>query len=150
MITVTKIGQDYAEFTANDYDAWHASGLSKRWEFFGFDELKCKGTHTLRVDYHTMDCLMALRYRYGPIAINSYYRSPEHNREVGGAEASYHLLGKAVDTPTLNGSLEGRMKLCHLATLSGFKGFGLYGSFTHIDTGPMRFWTDGLVNDPSE
>lgn len=150
MITVTKISQDYAEFTANDYDAWHASGLSKRWEHFGFDELKCKGTHTLRVDYRTMDCLQALRHRYGPIAINSYYRSPEHNRAVGGAEASYHLLGKAADTPTLNGSLEGRMKLCHLATLSGFKGFGLYGSFTHIDTGPMRFWTDGLVNDPSE
>lgn len=150
MITQTKITADFAEFSADDYDQWHASGLSERWKYFGFDELKCKGTNTLRVDYRTMDCLMALRYRYGPIVVNSYYRSPEYNRQIGGAEASYHMLGKAVDTPTLNGSLEGRMKLCHLATLSGFEGFGLYGSFTHIDTGRMRFWTDGLLNDPFE
>lgn len=150
MITQTKITDTFADFVPDDFEAWHTAGFDQRWKYFTMEELRCKGTHTLKVDYRTMDCLMALRHRYGPIVINSYYRSPEYNRQIGGAEASYHMLGRAVDTPTLNGTLEGRMKLCHLASLSGFKGFGLYGSFTHIDTGPTRFWTDGLVNDPFE
>lgn len=126
-------------------------GLADRWPNFKFEELACKGTKSLRVHYETMDKLQRLRSLYGgPIVINSYYRSPWYNEKIGGAPASYHMLGRAVDTPTLNGTLEGRMKLCHLATLCGFRGFGLYGSFTHIDTGRMRFWTDGLTNDDFE
>ena len=29
--------------------------------------------------------------------VTSTYRSPEHNREVGGVPNSYHLLGRAID-----------------------------------------------------
>jgi peptidase M15-like protein len=29
--------------------------------------------------------------------VTSTYRSPEHNREVGGVPDSYHLLGRAID-----------------------------------------------------
>lgn len=130
---------------------WEAQGFHKRWPNFTKQELQCKGDGSLLVHYETMDALQKLRQLYsGPIVINSYYRSEWYNRKVGGAEASYHMLGRAIDTPTLNGTLEGRMKLCHLATRAGFNGFGLYGSFTHIDTGPMRFWTDGLMNDLHE
>ena len=32
-----------------------------------------------------------------PIAITSGYRSPAHNRAIGGASASKHLLGQAAD-----------------------------------------------------
>lgn len=126
-------------------------GLAQRWPHFTFKELACKGTGSLRVHYETLDKLHKLRLAYGgPLIVNSYYRSPDYNRQIGGAPASFHMLGRAVDTPTLNGTLEGRMKLCHLATLAGFRGFGLYGSFTHIDTGRTRFWTDGRINDPFE
>ena len=33
----------------------------------------------------------------GPITINSGYRTPEHNREVGGSPTSLHTQGLAVD-----------------------------------------------------
>lgn len=39
-----------------------------------------------------------LRERYGkPIIVNSGYRCPKHNREVGGATNSQHLKGEAAD-----------------------------------------------------
>ena len=42
--------------------------------------------------------LQVLRDYLGkPIAINSGYRSPEHNENIGGAKNSQHLLGKAAD-----------------------------------------------------
>lgn len=42
--------------------------------------------------------LQVLRDHFGlPIIINSGYRSPSHNRKVGGAVASQHLYGRAAD-----------------------------------------------------
>lgn len=35
--------------------------------------------------------LEPLRRKYGPVAIISGYRTPEHNRAVGGAPHSYHV-----------------------------------------------------------
>lgn len=32
-----------------------------------------------------------------PITVNSWYRSPEYNKKVGGAKNSQHTLGEAVD-----------------------------------------------------
>lgn len=71
-----------------------------------------------------------------PIVINSGYRSPEHNKRVGGAKSSQHLLGKAADirVPSMQASKvharieelikEGKMK-------NG--GLGRYQNFTHYD-----------------
>lgn len=130
-----------AYFPPGSEALYEQMGFTKRWENFTFAELMCKGTGSLRVHYETMDKLQRLRYMYGgSIRIDSYYRSAEHNAKVGGAEASLHLTGRAVDTPLLNGNLAGRMKLIHLATVCGFRGFGLYETFTHMDTGRTRFW----------
>lgn len=116
-------------------------GLARRWPHFSFAELACKGTGSLRVHYETLDKLEYLRRLYGgTIPVNSYYRSPDYNRQVGGAPASLHMAGRAIDTPILNGNAVGRIKLVHLATVAGFRGFGLYQGFTHIDTGRTRFW----------
>lgn len=38
-----------------------------------------------------------LQHKYGPIAIQSAYRSPEVNRAVGGVASSLHLDGRALD-----------------------------------------------------
>lgn len=70
-----------------------------------------------------------------PISINSGYRSPEHNKAVGGASKSQHLTGKAADLKT-------RMKpsILHkfiLGLINEGKisegGVGLYNSFVHYD-----------------
>ena len=37
-----------------------------------------------------------------PIYITSFYRNPEHNKNVGGVAKSFHLLGAAVDITCLN------------------------------------------------
>lgn len=121
-------------------------GLHARWANFSFDELKCKGSGALRVHYETMDKLQVLRQTLRqPIHVNSYYRCDWYNREVGGAEDSYHLQGRAVDTTLFNGNIAGRMKLVHICTVVGFRGFGLYENFNHIDTGRTRFWCDDKV-----
>ena len=50
------------------------------------------------------DVLDPLRERYGrPIVVNSGYRCPKHNKEVGGATNSQHMEGEAADIrPTTN------------------------------------------------
>lgn len=71
-----------------------------------------------------------------PISVNSGYRSPAHNKSVGGAKSSQHLLGKAADIvvkghkPDLVAEIimelikEGRMSQ---------GGIGVYNNFTHYD-----------------
>lgn len=43
-------------------------------------------------------CFEPLREWYGkPIRINSFYRSPELNKAIGGSETSQHSFGEAID-----------------------------------------------------
>jgi uncharacterized protein YcbK (DUF882 family) len=71
-----------------------------------------------------------------PITITSGLRTPEHNREVGGASKSEHLYGKAADivVPGLKASEVQRI----LKDWEG--GLGSYSSWTHVDTGAKRRW----------
>lgn len=113
---------------------------SQRWPNFNPYELRSKGNGDLRVHYETLDAMQRLRVLLKrALPVSSYYRDPAYNQEVRGAVHSYHLAGRAVDTPVLNTAL-GNMKLIHLGTLAGFTGFGAYGSFMHLDTGPHRVW----------
>lgn len=121
-------------------DFWDAHGEG-RWPHFSPVELRCKGSGGLVIHYASLDALQRLRWAYkGPVPLNSAYRCYEYNEHVGGSENSFHMKGKAFDTPLLNGNAAGLTKLVHLATKAGFTGFGVYEKFTHIDTGPMRFW----------
>lgn len=51
--------------------------------------------------------LEPVRAQFGPVFINSGYRSPELNKAIGGADTSQHCLGKAADieTTAANGDL---------------------------------------------
>lgn len=122
----------------DESDVWADLGFDKRWPNFTPDELRSKGNGSLRIHYATLDALQRLRDAVKrPIQVNSYYRDPDYNVKVGGAPASLHMAGRAVDTTLLNGP-QGRFSLIHQATLAGFTGFGIYKGFTHLDTGPHR------------
>ena len=86
------------------------------------------------------DKLQALRLRLGkPLIVLSAYRSPEHNRAVGGAKASKHMEGIAFDIAMANHDPEAFEAA---ARAVGFQGFGFYprSGFMHVDLGPARSW----------
>jgi hypothetical protein len=83
----------------------------------------------------------AIRARVGrPIAIGSAYRTPAHNRKVGGARHSQHCHGRALDLyPPLGWSVETFYKVIRVwAGYPGSKiyGLGKYPTFVHIDIRP--------------
>ena len=74
-----------------------------------------------------------------PLIVRSAYRSPEHNRTVGGAKRSKHLIGAAFDIAMEN---HDPVAFEAAAREVGFLGFGFYprSGFMHVDLGPARQW----------
>ena len=115
------------------YQNWRDVPKDKwRWPNFSPRELACKGTGRLLVDEVALDALQRLRDELGrPIIVVSAYRSPEHNRKVGGARNSYHVRGMAADIQVRGVSPEDVYTFCDEAFPKG--GVGKYSTFTHID-----------------
>ncbi|MDB4111687.1 D-Ala-D-Ala carboxypeptidase family metallohydrolase [Yoonia sp.] len=113
-----------------------------RWKNFSPAEIACRGTGQLKLHPEAMDKLQALRDRLGkPLIIRSAYRSPEHNRAVGGATRSKHMDGTAFDIAMAN---HDPVAFEEAAREVGFLGFGYYprSAFIHIDLGPARSWRE--------
>jgi zinc D-Ala-D-Ala carboxypeptidase len=111
-----------------------------RWPNFGPAEIACRGTGKLLVNELALDKLQALRDRLGkPLIVCSAYRSPEHNRAVGGATCSKHLDGVAFDIAMAN---HDPVAFEAAAREVAFLGFGFYprSGFIHVDLGPTRQW----------
>ena len=111
-----------------------------RWPNFTPAEIACRGTGQIKLHPEALDKLQTLRERLGkPLIVRSAYRSPEHNRAVGGAKASKHMDGTAFDIAMSN---HDPMKFAEAARAVGFLGFGTYprSGFMHIDLGPARQW----------
>lgn len=111
-----------------------------RWTNFSPAEIACRGTGQLKLHPEAMDKLQSLRDRLGkPLIIRSAYRSPEHNRAVGGATRSKHMDGTAFDIAMSN---HDPVAFEAAAREVGFLGFGYYprSGFMHIDLGPARSW----------
>ena len=71
-----------------------------------------------------------------PITINSGYRSPEHNKAIGGVENSQHVLGKAADIQVKGISTRILAALIEDLINDGDMlqgGLGIYDSFVHYD-----------------
>lgn len=126
------------------YKHWsHYPAAQWRWPNFTPKELACKGTGELMIDEAAMDKLQALRTRIGrPMVVNSAYRSAAHNRNVGGAKSSQHLLARAFDV-RMTGHVPADFQAAAKAV--GFTGFGHYPkqNFMHIDIASPRRWNDG-------
>lgn len=106
-------------------------------------EIACRGTGMVMLTPASIDALQRLdqlRDAMGhPLLVNSGYRSPEHNRAVGGAKASNHMKGIAFDIAMTNVDPH---RFEREAARLGFNGIGLYPpqkpsgarNFIHIDT----------------
>ena len=113
-----------------------------RWKNFSPAEIACRGTGQLKLHPEALDKLQALRDRLGkPLIVRSAYRSPAHNRNVGGAPRSKHMDGTAFDIAMSN---HDPVAFESAARAVGFLGFGFYprSGFIHIDLGPARQWGD--------
>lgn len=71
------------------------------------------------------------------VTINSGYRSPEHNKAVGGVSNSQHVKGTAADIVVAGTDplTVGQIAEHYLNTKGGI---GVYRSFTHVDTRANR------------
>lgn len=81
--------------------------------------------------------LQVLRDYIGrPIHINSGYRSPKHNKRIGGVPNSYHTKGMAADI-TVRGYTPKRLARTIIKLINQGKmeqgGIGLYNGFVHYD-----------------
>lgn len=83
------------------------------------------------MDPRLIDVLNKIGVR--PEEINSAYRCPAHNAEVGGVPDSQHVAGTAADVDATRWGVEG---LALLAEQAGADGIGKYegDGFVHIDT----------------
>jgi zinc D-Ala-D-Ala carboxypeptidase len=114
---------------------------------FRFVEFKSKGNGWIKL---SRDLVLGLEeYRDlvgGPVAIDSGYRDPAHNKAVGGAKNSQHLYGNAAD-------LDPVKPVAPVKQLQRFSGIGYQGAtglVRHVDVrhiGPNT--TGGTVRDPT-
>lgn len=98
-------------------------------EHFSRAEFSCR--HCGRLDFISCELvanLEMLRSIVGrPVTIVSGWRCRTHNRAVGGATRSQHVLGKAADLPA-------RLATPDQARRAGFRGIGTKGPWAvHVD-----------------
>ena len=127
--------------TTTTFKQWRdVPGGAWRWKNLSPAEIGCRGSGSLRINEEALDKLQALRDRLGrPLIVRSAYRSPAHNRAVGGAPRSKHMDGTAFDIAMAN---HDPVAFEAAAREVGFLGFGFYprSGFMHIDLGPARQW----------
>jgi len=97
-------------------------------EFF----CKCGTCHNQLIDIGHVSRLEILRQAINkPIKINSGFRCEKHNKIVGGTENSQHCKGTATDIVISDKTPE---EVSSVADFLGFRGIGVYNTFTHIDS----------------
>mgnify|MGYP001149277773 CR=1 FL=1 len=94
-------------------------------------EFESPDTRTVKIRRALIDRLNRLAAIINsPIIIHSGYRTPEHNREVGGARSSQHLNGAAADISSPRLKVEQLAGKCKEA---GFSYIKVYPGHVHVD-----------------
>lgn len=98
--------------------------------------------NVLDISQTLIDVLQDVRNHFNAgVIVNSGYRCPTHNRNVGGSANSQHLRGTAADIRVSNVSPATVHR--YLADkYAGRFGLGRYNTFTHVDvrTGGAARW----------
>ena len=103
--------------------------------------MRVQGANTRCFPGRLKKLLRKISAHYGkPVIVISGYRSPSHNRRVGGARRSQHMRCTAADFRVPGVS---KFALARYAkSLPGRGGVGTYcrSGFIHLDVGPRRSW----------
>lgn len=113
----------------------------KRWPNFSADEMGCK-CGCGEVWWSPAEFDRAQRLRFGlerEVNFNSTHRCWRYNARIGGAPVSQHKK-IAFDFSLRNITPDELASLQELAIEAGFRTFGLYGTFIHMDSRLGRFW----------
>lgn len=105
---------------------------------FSRHEFKCKGNNccggSSPVHPDLIQGLQELRDMIGvPLIIVSGFRCVKHNKNVGGAEKSYHLYGMAADIKGVSLPLQELEIMVEQIHLFNKGGIGIYRNFIHVD-----------------
>ena len=113
-------------------------------------EFRCRdGSDTIMVDEALTVLLQAIREHFNkPITITSGYRTAAHNKSVGGAKSSQHLLGRAADIQVADTTVEAVAAYAE-SLMPDWGGVGRYPvkagrakGWVHVDTRPNKSrWT---------
>ena len=117
---------------------------------FKVREFRCRdGSDANMIDQTLVVLLQCIREHFGkPITITSGYRTAAHNKSVGGAKSSQHLLGRAADIQVAGVSVEDVASYAE-ALMPDWGGVGRYPikpgrarGWVHVDTRPNKSrWT---------
>lgn len=106
---------------------------------FRVREFACSdGSDPIFIDSELVTVLQKIREHFGKsVTITSAYRTPKHNKSIGGTTYSQHLYGKAADIKV--STVSPKKVAAYAEKLLPKKGgIGVYGTFTHIDVRSVR------------
>ena len=110
-------------------------------QHFKVREFACKdGSQAVFIDSYLVSILDILRNRVGkPVIVNSGYRTPTRNKEVGGAKYSYHIRGMAADIRVNGMSAKEIANELNTIVPPDECGIIVYKSWVHIDTRTKKY-----------
>ena len=103
---------------------------------FSRHEFACRCCGRAEINQRLVDALQELRDLAGlPVRVISGYRCPEHNRAIGGATRSQHLLGTAADIVVRGMTPAEMYRLAEDVQAFRNGGIGVYPDkgFIHVD-----------------
>lgn len=106
---------------------------------FKVKEFACSdGSDPIFIDSELVTILQKIRTHFGrAVTITSAYRTPTHNKNVGGEVFSQHIYGRAADIK-VSGISPKKVATYAETLLVGRGGIGIYDTFTHIDVREKR------------
>lgn len=114
-------------------------GAKKLSTNFAVKEFACKdGSDAILVAPRLVMVLQSIRSYFGKtVTINSAYRTPEYNKNVGGASQSQHCYGTAADI-VVKGVSPAEVAKYARSFMPDWGGVGVYSSFTHVDVREVK------------
>lgn len=100
--------------------------------YFTDEELGCRCCGKLIIDRDFREKLNVARFFTGfPFILDSGYRCPKHNKDIGSTSVN-HIIGKAADIKCTNDRERYKMVMALIG--AGMLGLGLGNNFIHCDT----------------